>query len=651
MIPDPAESVPPDCQDGTDLNPAGDLCELPLGSHTFMVQAIDLQGNIDLTPAVITWTIVEGSAPETTIDSGPGASTTSTSASFAFSSSESGSTFDCSLDGAPFEPCVSPAEYTGLSLATHQFRVRAMDADGIRDETPASYTWTVGAPDTAAPETTIDLGPDFLTNHTDALFRFSSEAGATFACSLDGGAFVSCSSPMGYGGLAAGEHTFAVRATDAAGNADETPASATWTIDTAKPDTSITSTPPNPSVGEFVSFGLAGSDDVTAPGVLDFQCRLDDAPWVDCASPKSYAAVASGPHTFSVRAVDGAGNVDPTPASHSWTVDASAPETTIGSGPASTTPSTSASFAFSSELGAVHECSLDGAAYVACSSPTDYSGLAVGEHTFAVRAIDVAGNVDPSPASHAWTIDLPPDTTIDSGPGASTPSASALFRFSSNEPGAGFECALDEASFSSCTSPLEYTNLPAGPHRLQVRATDSAGNVDSTPASYAWVVEAAPETTIVSVEPDMGPDLQTERTSATFWFSADQPGVRFECALDGAVFQTCTSPVDYTGLAQGAHDFEVQAIGAAGNVDPSPATYGWEIGDLTPPVVSITAGPDATTEAADGDVQLQRRRSGRRPPVLARRRPARALRLAQDVCRGRPSGRKRRARRAAHASR
>ena len=62
------------------------------------------------------------------------------------------------------------------------------------------------------------------------------------------------------------------------------------------------------------------------------------------------------------------------------------------------------------------ECSIDGGAFEACTSPKSYTGLSEGAHTFVVRAIDGAGNA--SAASHTWTIaaqakvktlaDLPP---------------------------------------------------------------------------------------------------------------------------------------------------------------------------------------------------------------------------------------------------
>jgi hypothetical protein len=90
--------------------------------------------------------------------------------------------------------------------------------------------------DTTAPETTIDSGPSGTVSSASASFGFSSsEAGSTFQCSLDGAAFASCSSPKDYTGLSDGSHTFEVKATDAAGNTDATPASRSWTVETSAP--------------------------------------------------------------------------------------------------------------------------------------------------------------------------------------------------------------------------------------------------------------------------------------------------------------------------------------------------------------------------------------------------------------------------------
>jgi hypothetical protein len=69
--------------------------------------------------------------------------TNSASATFAFSSSEARSSFQCKLDGAPFSTCPSPTRYDNLANGQHTFVVRTTDAQGNTDSTPASRTWTV----------------------------------------------------------------------------------------------------------------------------------------------------------------------------------------------------------------------------------------------------------------------------------------------------------------------------------------------------------------------------------------------------------------------------------------------------------------------------------------------------------------------------
>ncbi|MGH3085952.1 MAG: hypothetical protein ACRDSJ_01375, partial [Rubrobacteraceae bacterium] len=84
--------------------------------------------------------------------------------------------------------------------------------------------------------------------------------------------------------------------------------------------------------------------------------------------------------------------------------DATPPDTTITSGPPAKTKKTTASFSFTSEPGARFQCSLDGAAFTDCASPKTFTGLSRKKHTFRVRAIDRAGNVDPTPAVRSWTV-------------------------------------------------------------------------------------------------------------------------------------------------------------------------------------------------------------------------------------------------------
>ncbi len=97
------------------------------------------------------------SAPTVSITSGPaaGSTQTSASASFAFTSNRSGSTFQCSLDGAPYASCSSPASYSSLVTGSHTFSVEASDS-GLTSS-PASVTWTVSVPPPSPPSSSCPV--------------------------------------------------------------------------------------------------------------------------------------------------------------------------------------------------------------------------------------------------------------------------------------------------------------------------------------------------------------------------------------------------------------------------------------------------------------------------------------------------------------
>jgi subtilisin family serine protease len=102
-----------------------------------------------------------------------------------------------------------------------------------------------------------------------------------------------------------------------------------------------------------------------------------------------------------------------------------------------------------------------------------------------------AGHADAaaSLAPGACDTTAPPDTTITAAPWGLTNSASATFAFSSSEARSSFQCKLDGAPFSTCTSPTRYDSLANGQHTFEVRTTDAQGNTDSTPASRTWTVD------------------------------------------------------------------------------------------------------------------------------------------------------------------
>jgi len=346
------------------------------------------------------------------------------------------------------------------------------------------------APDITPPETTLTVTPSNPHHAAAAVFEFTSNEAGTFECSLDGAAFAACTSPHIVRALADGSHTFLVRAIDSAGNIDPTPASFTFIVDPTPIDTAFTVTPANYHAAAAALFEFVSSE----PGT--FECSLDGAAFAACTSPHIVRALADGSHTFQVRAIDTLGYPDSTPASFTFIVDTTAPDTTLTVTPSDPHNSSDASFEFTSNEPGTFECSMDGAAFAACTTPHTATGLADGSHTFAVRAIDAASNVDASPATYTFTVNTvvpdttAPETTITEMPATPHNSSSANFKFSSSEAGT-FECSMDGAAFAACTSPHTVTGLADGSHTFQVRAIDAASNVDATPASYTFTVNTA----------------------------------------------------------------------------------------------------------------------------------------------------------------
>ncbi len=353
--------------------------------------------------------------------------------------------------------------------------------------------------DAVAPDTTITSSPLISTSVVSASFSFTGDdvgsGVAGFACQLDGSGFSACTTPLTIDSLSDGEHTFQVRALDAVGNVDPTPASFTWIVDATAPDTIIISAPLTITAITTASFAFSG-DDGNGVGVAGFDCSLDGDPFAACADHVTYPDLSDGSHTFAVRSFDALGHVDPTPAGFAWMVDTLPPQTTITGNP--TDPSNgSASFSFgSNEEPSTFECQLDSGNFSTCISPLSLTNLSEGNHAFAVRAIDRAGNRDSTPTSYTWRVDTtPPDTTITGAPAPQMSSPNISFSGSDGESGvAGFACQLDNGGFDTCSSPQSYRGLSEGAHTFAVRAIDAVGNIDPTPASLVWTIDASAPT-------------------------------------------------------------------------------------------------------------------------------------------------------------
>lgn len=395
----------------------------------------------------------------------------------------------CDSDDTLKSVCGGGISTLAISEGLHWLQVQATDKAGNKSEI-LSDSFVI---DLSPPTLVLNSTPAALTGSTAAAFSFSGSdnlAGlAGFECQLGTTAFAACTSPFS-ATVAAGQNTFQVRAIDKAGNISA-PLSYSWVVDLSAPTIQLTSTPAAVNNQATAQFTFVGTDN--GQPLTNFQCQIDGGTAAACTSPLNLTGLSEGRHTFSLVGIDSVGNRS-APVTYSWVIDRTAPVLTLVSGPAARTSNVLATFVFTtSDSGSgisAGQCSLDGAAYSACTSPKNIT-VASGGHTLRLRAVDNAGNISPV-ITRTWFVDtVAPVVTLTSTPAATADVSAATFAFTATDADGGSiastECRLDGGTWSACSSPHDIADLVNGSHTFDVRATDSVGLV-SNPASYTWNV-------------------------------------------------------------------------------------------------------------------------------------------------------------------
>jgi len=268
--------------------------------------------------------------------------------------------------------------------------------------------------------------------------------------------------------------------------------------DTTPPSTAFTSVPLDPDDDGTPAFAWIGADDYSAAANLVYSTNLDGGGWSGwgSATVATIGPLAEGAHTFQVRAMDEAGNVEAT-ASHTWFVDLTAPSTEFTFTPPAPDNNPSPAFTWSgsdnhtASANLVYSTSLDGGGWSGWGSATvaTIGPLAEGAHTFQVRAMDEAGNVEAT-ASYTWFVDLtPPVITV-------------------YEPAMESVYMLDSIAYASWTVADEATDVARvvatardgraiptgwpGGNTFRVTATDVAGNEAVVEVEYTVVYTVIP---------------------------------------------------------------------------------------------------------------------------------------------------------------
>ena len=373
--------------------------------------------------------------------------------------------FEFGAAGGPSPPCTAPAA-TGPSVPdmTALSDTGASSTDNITNNTTPTFTGVTGL----ASATTVTLYVDNVANGT-ATVGAGGLYSLTPTTSLSNGPHVITASETGLVPETRGVGSLSV-------TIDTVPAGPPTVISTVPGSPGMSSAPLVKGTSEAGSTVRLYTDSAcTSPAVLGSAATF-------AATGISVPVALNSTTRFFGTAVDLAGNAASacSATSVSYTQDSIAPPVPVlVGGPVGLVASASAVFTFTdSEAGVSFRCSRDGVAPSACSSPISFAALAEGAHTFAVHAVDPAGNVS-GPASRAWTVDtVAPTTSITSPVGSEVNVANPTFGFAASEPGSTMTCSLDGAVAAPCTTSTVQTSsgLAGGLHSFTVRATDPAGN-------------------------------------------------------------------------------------------------------------------------------------------------------------------------------
>jgi hypothetical protein len=443
--------------------------------------------------------------PDVSITSHPADPTSSTDAQFSFSSSDPEATFECRIDGDPYAPCTAPAGFT-VTAGPHTFEVRATNASS--ETSVASFTWTVDLTPPSTPD--ITSGPSGTTGDPTPTFAFSAPDASGYVCGVDTPAPVdACGSPFTTSPLTDGAHTFYVAALDSLGNTSAA-ASRAFTVDTTAPALTITSGPTGATndatpTFAFSSTGAAGNtcavDNPTPTTACSATFSLDGAPFADCSSPTALSGLADGTHGFRVRAADGVGNVDATPAEATWAVDATPP---VLAPVGSLNKTVEADGSDGSHVGFAVSASDGGAPLlptaVTCL-PASGSQFPLGRTTVTCRARDAADNVG-TLVFTIWVVDTRPPSINAPDVSFTATSASGIARTAAPVVAYLAGISASDAVSDTVVSVDPPPVFPIGITKLVVTAKDGSGNT----ASKTVVVTVLPPGT-----PAPPPDLTPPR--------------------------------------------------------------------------------------------------------------------------------------------
>lgn len=499
--------------------------------------------------------------------------------------------------------------------------------------------WDIyAAQDTVAPQIGAVAPSGLIVGNSPTVSAAYSDGGAgvdrsSVAVSLDGAPLAGCtvtdsgvSCPAG--SVPDGHHSISVNLKDLSGNV--APASGSnFDVDTAAPSIAGLS-PAGTGNSGTVTLGADYSDLVSGVNAGSASISLDGGAIPGCSASATHisctAAVADGPHAFTVSVADNAGNGGS--AAGAFTVDTVAP-VIGGVAPngwlASTSTVISAPYS-DTGTGVDTESvsvSLDGAAVSGCtvaagSVSCPVSGLSQGAHSAGISLRDVAGNPAAGSASFNMDSQAPLVGPIAAVVAPGTVDAAIDADLSDPLPGSGVNAAtvqviLDGSAYTGCLVTASHvscslTGLAMGPHTITINASDNLGNAGTASKIFAVADSVAP---VITAPAPVG-TITTDSSPISAAYSDDFPSSGIDTGsvllqlddspLAGCAASTTSVSCHTVGLAEGSHQVSLSLSDYAGNSTSQAWSFTVQAGPIargfSPAAGAIVNNPLAPVSAA-----------------------------------------------------
>lgn len=333
--------------------------------------------------------------------------------------------------------------------------------------------------------------------------------------------------------------------------------------------------------------------DVTINIITKVEYSIDSGEWLE-ASPVDGAydeavenftfttpPLASETSTIEVRGTNSVGNVEPSNATHTVTIDTTYPVTSLNySYPSYKTTSTTyvtknTTFTLiaSDDISGVANTyyKINSESWTLYTEPFTLPNLPDGTYTLYFYSVDKLGNEEPAKSSSITMDNTAPDVTFTSPSNEIAVGTSDVYvswtGFDSGSGIAYYETKIDDNEYSNKTTFTSHTflNVTEGNHSVYIKAVDNLGNYKEL--SITFIVDVTPPAVSIKF-PKNGSKVKSSITTVA-WSGFDELSDidHYEIRLDENPWVNVATNTTYTfsRLSDGSHRIDIKVIDKAGN--------------------------------------------------------------------------------------